>query len=95
MLEDQYYGSTDAMKDPVLTKRAWYITNYVEKLGLNLDSYHDSGWDKVMLSDFEFSGKEEWYSLNHRMILQIEDWFLRRRGIKYKYELLEVYCILV
>ena len=58
-LEDQYYGSTNAMKDPVLTKRAWYIKNYVEMFGLNIDSYHDSDWDKVLLSDFEFSGKEE------------------------------------
>ena len=58
-LEDQYYGSTNAMKDPVLTKRAWYIKNYVEMFGLNIDSYHDSDWDKVMLSEFKFSGKEE------------------------------------
>ena len=58
-LEDQYYSSTNAMKDPVLTKRAWYIKNYVEMFRLNIDSYHDSDWDKVLLSDFEFSGKEE------------------------------------
>ena len=47
------------MKDPVLTKRVYNIKKYVEMFGLNIDSYHDSAWDKVMLSDFEFSGKEE------------------------------------
>ena len=47
------------MKDPVLTKRAWYIKNYVEMFRLNIDSYHDSDWDKVLLSDFEIRGKEE------------------------------------
>ena len=47
------------MEQLFLTKRAWYIKNYVEMFRLNIDSYHDSDWDKVLLSDFEFSGKEE------------------------------------
>lgn len=50
---------TKRMEQLFLTKRAWYIKNYVEMFRLNIDSYHDSDWDKVLLSDFEFSGKEE------------------------------------
>lgn len=49
-LENQFFESSDAMT----TSRIYTIKKYVEMFDLNIDSYHDYGWDKVMLSDFDF-----------------------------------------
>lgn len=46
-LEDQFFGSSDAMT----TSRIYKIKKYVEMFDLNIDSYHDFGWDPVMLAD--------------------------------------------
>ena len=54
-LEDQFFGSSDAMT----TSRTYTIKKYVEMFDLDIDAYHDYGWDKVMLSDYTFDGVEE------------------------------------
>ena len=54
-LEDQFFGSSDAMT----TSRTYTIKKYVEMFDLDIDSYHDYGWDPVMLSDYTFEGIEE------------------------------------
>ena len=54
-LEDQFLDSSDAMT----TSRIYTIKKYVEMFDLDIDAYHDYGWDKVMLSDYTFDGVEE------------------------------------
>ena len=39
--------------------RIYKIKKYVEMFDLDIDSYHDYGWDPVMLSDYTFEGIEE------------------------------------
>lgn len=36
------------------TTRIYNIKKYVEMFDLDIDSYHDYGWDPVMLSDYDF-----------------------------------------
>ena len=50
-LENQFFGSSDAMT----TSRIYTIKKYVEMFDLDIDSYHDYGWEPVMLSDFDFN----------------------------------------
>ena len=54
-LEDQYYNYSEFMT----TTRIYNIKKYVEMFDLDIDSYHDYGWDPVMLSDYSFDGIEE------------------------------------
>ena len=49
-LEDQYYNYSEFMT----TTRIYNIKKYVEMFDLDIDSYHDYGWDPVMLSDYDF-----------------------------------------
>ena len=58
-LEQQFFDSADAGRDPVKSKREWYIRNYVLDNNLDIDSYQDYGWDPVMLDFTENCGKEE------------------------------------
>lgn len=60
-LEKQYFEAVDAGKDPVLSKRVWYIRQYAEQNGSDIDSYKDYGWDPVKLADVisNWVGQEE------------------------------------
>ncbi len=44
-LEEQFFSSSDVLTTP----RTYNIKKYVEMFDLDIDSYHDYGWDKVML----------------------------------------------
>lgn len=48
-LEEQYFSACDAGKEPLKSRRMWYIYNYVQDNDLDIDSYQDYGWDPVML----------------------------------------------
>lgn len=52
-LEDQYFSSNDAGKNPVRSIRIKYIFDYLAGNGLDqkYDSYQDYGWDPVYLSE--------------------------------------------
>lgn len=52
-LKEQYFSATDAGKEPLKTRRLWYISNYVKDNGLDITAYQDYGWEPVMLSDTE------------------------------------------
>jgi len=55
-LKNQFLDKSDAMT----TSRIYKIQKYVEMFDLDMDSYHDFGWDPVMLSDYSFDeGIEE------------------------------------
>ena len=51
-LAEHYYNSSNALAEPVKSKKDWTIKKYVEMYDLDIDSYHDYGCDKVMLSDY-------------------------------------------
>lgn len=50
-LEQQYYNSVDANKNPLRNMRIRYIKDYVSACGLDIDSYKDYGQEPVMLSE--------------------------------------------
>ena len=54
-LENQFLDSADAMT----TSRIYNIKKYVKMFNLDIDSYHDYGWDKVILSDYEFNDMKD------------------------------------
>lgn len=51
VLEQQYYDASDAGKDPLKTRRMWYIWNYVTDNDLDINSYQDYGWEPVALEN--------------------------------------------
>ena len=52
-LKEQYFSATDAGKEPLKTRRLWYISNYVKDNGLDITAYQDYGWEPVKLSETE------------------------------------------
>ena len=52
-LKEQYFSATDTRKEPLQTRRLWYISNYVKDNGLDIIAYQDYGWEPIMLSETE------------------------------------------
>ncbi len=59
VLEQQFHDSSDASKDPLKSRREWYLRNYIKDNNLDIDSYQDYGSDPVRLDFTENYGKEE------------------------------------
>ncbi len=58
-LEQQFYDSGNAEKDPVKSRREWYLRNYITDNNLDIDSYRDYGRDPVRLDFTAKDSKEE------------------------------------
>ena len=58
-LVQQFYDSGNAEKDPVKSRREWYLRNYITDNNLDIDSYRDYGRDPVRLDITENGSKKE------------------------------------